>query len=353
MSSTMAPRAAIEWGRLAAAALLLAGALGAAQAQCKYKRIGAIPATWVGSRLTIDGSINDKPMKMVVDTGAVWTTLSGKLAQRLELTLVHADGSELGFGGESQISLARLDEMSVGPFRFHKTRAAVAWNTGDGIPDVLVGGNLLLQNDVELDGKQIIIFSPSGCGDAELGYWDDGVPWVPTEAVTDDDLRTTIVVQVNGRPVRALIDTGAPSTMLDEGVARSLGLDPDAARVGEVGGIGAHRQALSAVTFDTIAIGPEVIHRPRILVSRLWQGVKDDRHRMDTERYVDEQQQMILGADFVRSHRLLFATSQRRLYFSYLGGEVFRAPAVRPAIVAPAAAASDATGAAAKPAAGG
>jgi hypothetical protein len=33
---------------------------------------------------------------------------------------------------------------------------------------------------------------------------------------------------------------------------------------------------------------------------------------------------MLLGVDFVRSHHLLFAVSQRRMYFSYLGGEVFR-----------------------------
>jgi hypothetical protein len=32
---------------------------------------------------------------------------------------------------------------------------------------------------------------------------------------------------------------------------------------------------------------------------------------------------MLLGADFLRSHRVLLAMSQRRLYFSYVGGRVF------------------------------
>jgi hypothetical protein len=35
---------------------------------------------------------------------------------------------------------------------------------------------------------------------------------------------------------------------------------------------------------------------------------------------------MILGADFMKAHRILFAFSQRRMYFSYQGGEVFDAP---------------------------
>ena len=264
--------------------------------------------------------------------------MSGKLAQSLNLTLAHALGTEIGVGGESQISLARLEEMSIGPFHINRTKVAVAWDTAEDMPDVLVGGNQLLQNDVEIDDKQITLFSPSGCGDTSLGYWADDVPWVPTEAVTNDDMRTTIVVQVNGHPVRALIDTGAPSTYLDESVARMLGFDPNTAKVGEGGGIGAHASTLSVATFDTIAIGPEVIHKPRILVTNLWKGVKEDVQRRDTARFVDEQQQMLLGADFVRSHHLLFATSQRRLYFSYIGGPVFRSPSAPPAAPVPASA---------------
>ena len=36
---------------------------------------------------------------------------------------------------------------------------------------------------------------------------------------------------------------------------------------------------------------------------------------------------MLLGADFLRSHRVLVAHSQRKIYFTYAGGPVFaRAP---------------------------
>ncbi|WP_426174351.1 hypothetical protein [Massilia sp. TWR1-2-2] len=33
---------------------------------------------------------------------------------------------------------------------------------------------------------------------------------------------------------------------------------------------------------------------------------------------------MLIGADFLRAHRALISMSQRRVYVSYLGGEVFR-----------------------------
>jgi hypothetical protein len=33
---------------------------------------------------------------------------------------------------------------------------------------------------------------------------------------------------------------------------------------------------------------------------------------------------MLLGTDFLRAHRLLVAHSQRKLYFTYVGGPVFQ-----------------------------
>jgi predicted aspartyl protease len=355
MSATKTRRPATHGLRQVASATLLLATLSAAHAQCKYKRLGAIPTEWAGPRLVVDGSVNGTPTKMVVDTGATDTSVSSALAERLNLTLSHAYGEAAGIGGRSALSLARLSELSIGPFKWHRTQVAVVWNAAKGLSDVLVGGNVLLQNDVELDGKQILLFSPSGCADAALGYWADDVPWVPTEAVTSEDLRTVVTVLINGQPVRALIDTGAPHTILDTAVARRLGFDPDdaRARVGETGGIGAHTTVLSTATFDTIAIGPEIVRHARLYVTDLWRGVKDDYHQTSTARYVDEQPQMLLGADFVRSHHLLFASSQRRLYFSYLGGEVFTAPSASSLAAAPASAASAPPASAGKSGAGG
>jgi hypothetical protein len=168
-------------------------------------------------------------------------------------------------------------------------------------------------------------------------------------------MRTNITVLVNGQPVRALVDSGAPGTILDSAAARRLGVDPDdpQGQVGKSGGIGAHATSMSVATFDSIAIGPEIVRHARIQVGNLWQGLRDDVHQMSTERLIAQQPEMILGADFVRSHHLLFASSQRRLYFSYVGGEVFRAPPVPSAVTEPAAAASNPAGATSQGTAGG
>jgi len=38
---------------------------------------------------------------------------------------------------------------------------------------------------------------------------------------------------------------------------------------------------------------------------------------------VFEEQPMLLGADFLRAHRTLVSHSQRKMYFTYVGGPVF------------------------------
>ena len=64
--------------------------------------------------------------------------------------------------------------------------------------------------------------------------------------------------------------------------------------------------------FDTFQIAGETIGHARLRVVHVPQG----RNGQNFD--------MILGADFFRSHRVLAAYSQHKLYFSYLGGPVFQ-----------------------------
>ena len=105
---------------------------------------------------------------------------------------------------------------------------------------------------------------------------------------------------MNGKPVRALVDTGMPSSMLDLAAARRLGGDPDDPQSphGKWGGIGGHAMDASVASFDSIAIGPEVIRHVRLRVGDPWRGMRDDVHEMGTASYIDDQYVMLLGAGF-------------------------------------------------------
>ena len=324
--------------RLAVAALLLAAAI-AAQAQCRFKRIATIPIEWRDDRLTLDGSINGTPLRMAVDTGAMQTVVSGALSERLKLTPAHVNNVQFGLGGRSEMSMARLDEFSLGRFQWNHMKVAIVWQA-HGLPDVLVGAPLLFGRDIELTDKAIAYYSAEGCDDAPLGYWADDVPWLAMAPSKDGDARVSVTVQVNGVPVRALVDSGAPASILDADVARRLGFHPEdpALVVGGMGGIGDHLNTVSVITLDSVAIGPEVVHKARIAVADMWGSVRADLRPSEREELLADSDHMILGADFIRAHHLLFANSQRRLYFSYLGGEVFSAPKPQDAVARPASA---------------
>ena len=73
-------------------------------------------------------------------------------------------------------------------------------------------------------------------------------------------------------------------------------------------GVGRRSVASWIVKADTFKVGDATVHDPEFDV-------------IDTQLSVD----VLLGADFLRAHRVLFAMSQGKLYVSYLGGEPFDA----------------------------
>jgi predicted aspartyl protease len=322
--------------RLAVLSLCALLATTAAHAACQYRRVGRVPVAWKDQRLMLAGTVNGTPVDMLVDTGSAAMQISRAFAEKLGLGLwpVSANGvrlEEAGRGGRSELWRARVDEISFGQVQWKGAHLAVfdgVSGAGKG-PDVLVGAGFLLQRDAELTADAITFFEPADCGpDASLAYWGDPVPWTATEATKPDDLRAVVTVLVDGHPVRALVDSGAPTSVIDLPVARALGFDPAAAasQAGRSGGIGSHTMPTWPATFQTFEIGDEVIRHPRLRVEDMYGAVRTDFQFTSTEKELSGQAHMLLGADFLQSHRVLFATSQRRIYFSYLGGPVFGVP---------------------------
>ena len=69
----------------------------------------------------------------------------------------------------------------------------------------------------------------------------------------------------------------------------------------------------SVAVFPELGIGDETIKNLPLAVANIFPGAKSDRLP-----------QVILGADFFRSHRVYISIRQKKLYFSYEGGVVFQ-----------------------------
>ena len=283
--------------------------------KCHYVRIAELPLRYSGPSLeiTTEGSINGSRATMLVDTGAYGTVLTSTGSERRKLALRGTGSEARGIGGTAQVYETRVEELSVGPARSGATWLQVLADFGAPPSyDAIVGAPFLLQADMELSlaTKKLRFFRQSKCADSFLGYWDPAAIEIPFERSTERDPNPQFTVLINGKKMRAVIDTGASITLIGMRAAERLGLKLDApgmTRLSDAVGIGTDRVARWSTMFDSFQIGDEIVRNAQVGV------IAWDDDRVD----------VVLGADFLRAHRVLFAMSQRKIYLSYVGGEPF------------------------------
>lgn len=319
-------------GAAAATLLALLAALPPARAACQYRRTATIPMSWKDELPHLDGRINGTPVEMIVSTGTSGIIVPSGLADELKLPQRRNNQVWIGSAGRAQGYDARVEDIDFATVHWHNTTLPVAL-----MPDsrkVLVGGSFLFQSDLEMSADSLKFYEASDCDDVPLAYWADGVPFTPMEE-WGNERRIVITVAINGKPVRALIDSGLATSRIDLPMARRLGFDDRAADVSAVGGADPAKPATAwVVTFDTFTIDEETVHHPHLVVTDVWGKLRHVSRGADEVRQVDDQASLMLGADFLKAHRVLFARSQHRMYFSYVGGPLFGKPTEAAAMAA-------------------
>lgn len=328
-------------GLTIAIGLCFAGAANAAPAErrataapCQLEEIGELPIHIVGGQILVDGSVDGESVRLMVDTGSPATVLSRPAAVALGLPIRKVEGVELyGAGGKDSGESARVKEFKVGALAANDFDMAVTGIHEMGGAQGLLGSLFLLQADVEFDvpdGK-LRFFMPNTCQTDEVDYWRK--PYSVAPMVGNDNDRIRVTVLVNGRPVDAEMDTGSSMSVLTRKGADDIGVRADASNEGvvRVQGIGPRFVPVSTHAFSSFAFGDETIRNAQIPIAELFTDSTVSVVGSHIAQDASDQPQMLLGADFFRSHRIYVSRSQRKVYVSYEGGPVFASDATNTA----------------------
>lgn len=315
-------------GGLAAAGLVAADkALSASGEGCKL----VMHATWpVRPRFyhaVVDGEINGQKVGILLDTGSTTSLVVRSAVERLNLTRWPSGGYRLlGIGGEAYAESVVIDELRIARSTRRNWRALVAGERdfSDDVA-VLVGQDFLQNFDVEFDLPQNVVrlFEPKGrCDGVGLAYWSTDTA---LEVPIDVSRVVTLDVEVNGQRLRAMLDSGATSTLTTTAAAK-LGIAPDTSGVVPAGcsfGLGRKEIERWIAPIERVSIGSETIEKPKLYVADLWKYTTYAETGTRLPQRPPGLPDMLLGIDFLRSHRVLISHSQRKMYFSYVGGTVF------------------------------
>ena len=283
---------------------------------CHLMDYGTLQVEMVDGQATTKVSINGADTRFILDTGALFNTMPRASALSLGLKLQPAPfGYRLsGIGGSAELDFAGVKEFGILNTTLHDIGFMVG---GTDVGDGLLGANLLDLADVEIDlahGK-VTLFNAASCKKLALAYWSKDGNYNVAEIVpaySHHDRRTFLKVTINGKQVRALLDSGAAATVLSRLTAERIGIHLAAPSV-KAGtssiGIGTKSVKTWIVPIDSFSVGTETIQHTQMMVIDGSMG--------------DDKTDMLLGVDFLLAHHTFIANSQRKIYFTYNGGRVF------------------------------
>jgi predicted aspartyl protease len=312
---------------------LITGAAAEAWAECKITRVGELPVAIVNNQPLLQGQINGRPVEILIDTGDTNSVVFLSDAIRLGLPLTNMPGARAyGAGGVTALQRTTVKELKIGDVTGHDVPLQVVPARGVGKASMNLGENFWGQFSVEFDfpHNAIRLYHVDGCKPEQLVYWAPSFSLADLEARPKGEYRLKALVQLNGVHFTALLDTGAAVSTVSLDAAARANVRPDSPGVvaaSPIVGFGYGEQKRWVGKFDSFALGDEQIRNTKLSFGDLFaSGTKS---YIPTGSHIERSvsifsADMVIGADFFMSHRLMVPEAERFLVFTYVGGPVFQ-----------------------------
>jgi predicted aspartyl protease len=199
-------------------------------APCHQTRVAALDLTTEPSgQVAIPISIDDHPYMLAVDTGAIHTVITSRVADELQLERdLSAQVYELA-GGVPIYQVAYSHSFKVGTMAAGRVGLLVTPPTSLNYDtDGLFGPDAMNNYDVEIDyaHDRFNLFSQDHCP-GQVVYWTRG-SYAQVPMHVDENWHISVPLTMDGKPLNAFIDTGADRSFMTLGTVRDLyGLTPN------------------------------------------------------------------------------------------------------------------------------
>lgn len=269
---------------------------------CTLQRRGSVPVTMAGLPL-VPATINGRAARLILDTGAESSIISGAAAKRLGVTSKYDFARSMhGIGEAVQTGDARLDSMVLGGATLKFPRVLVgpiALNLGGVEPDGLLGASLLgdFDLDIDLPNRRLDLYERMDCPTFTP-------PWsgrfTTLETTRSLSSHPFFPIVLNGRTLSASLDTGAQRTVLSATAGKRAGIGAATRLPGaEVRARGAAGETLPAEMHALQLRVGDIVGRLPVMVTPV--TLPND---------IDA----LLGADFLQTHRIWLSYGSRRLF---------------------------------------
>ena len=277
----------------------------------------------------VTAEINGHSIPMLVDSGSGTSLLWPRTATALDLTVTPLPGVKFyGVGGGDSAGRVTVPDLTLGGYTVRNFELIVTGrpSPSDQFAGVL-GEDLLSQTDVEFDflNGVVRLFQPTECSGDQVVYWKQPYSLLPIASRVRSHLLAHVLL--NGARVLAELDTGSSATTVTEQAARKAGVRLESRGVAYAGpshGLGPKAVETYVAVFPTLSIGDETIKNAKLGIANLFGLDKENALGSRIPIAAIETPDMLLGIDFFLSHRVYVARSQGKIYFSYVGGPVFR-----------------------------
>ena len=300
-----------------------------ARAECKILQVAEFAVSDRGNRPLLDGMINGQPIKVLVDTGATTSVMWEDQARELGLSLVpNPYAHTYGATGKDRVLQTSIKHLRIGSLAINDQDIAVIGSSGDhrGSEAALILGENFLANfttEFDLAHGVMRLLRPQGCQPEQMVYWNKPYSLAELEPTNINDPSIELMVNLNGKQVRALLDSGASTSIISTSAARRVGVKVQT-DAGTSFGIAGKPIATSLGVFDDIQVGDETVRNVTLRIADLFERDKEVQTGAVVAAPVGDFPTMLLGGDFFQSHRVIVMLKERKLLFTYNGGPIFQ-----------------------------